>query len=47
MVWLEYKGQNIVLDADNEIFLQGKKVTIGNKADKTFTESTQIFGHEK
>ena len=42
--FVRIKGQNIVLDADNEIFLQGKKVTIGN-ADKT-TESTQIFGQK-
>ena len=32
--FVRIKGQNIVLDADNEIFLQGKKVTRGN-ADKT------------
>ena len=28
--WVRIKGQNIVLDASNEILIQGKKVTIGN-----------------
>ena len=43
--WIRIKGQNIVLDADNEIFLQGKKVTIGN-AENNSQNSTQIFGHK-
>ena len=40
--WVRIKGQNIVLDASNEILIQGKKVTIGN-ANGT-TETTEILG---
>ena len=40
--WVRIKGQNIVLDATNEILLQGKRVTLGN-ADKT-TERVEVFG---
>ena len=40
--WIRIKGQNIVLDASNELLLQGKKVTVGN-VNKT-TSHLELFG---
>tara|TARA_B100000287_G_scaffold293284_1_gene276628 strand:- start:981 stop:1856 length:876 start_codon:yes stop_codon:yes gene_type:complete len=40
--WIRIKGKNIVLDATNELLLQGKSIVIGN-ADKT-TATTEILG---
>ena len=42
--WIRIHGQNIVLDASNEILLQGAKVTLGN-ANGT-TEQTEILGEK-
>ena len=43
--WIRIHGQNIVLDASNEILLQGAKVTLGN-ANGT-TEQTEILGETR
>ena len=40
--WIRIKGKNIVLDASNQLLLQGKEVILGN-ADKT-TSTTEILG---
>ena len=40
--WVRIHGQNIVLDASNEILLQGAKVTVGN-ADGS-TETMELYG---
>ena len=40
--WVRIKGKNIVIDATNQLLLQGKHITIGN-ADKT-TADAQIIG---
>jgi len=40
--WVRIKGKNIVIDATNQLLLQGKHITVGN-ADKT-TSDTQIIG---
>ena len=40
--WVRLKGKNIVIDATNQLLLQGKHITVGN-ADKT-TSDTQIIG---
>ena len=40
--WIRIKGQNIVLDATNELLLQGKRVTVGN-VNKT-TSHLELFG---
>ena len=40
--WIRIQGSNIVLNADNEILLQGKRVTLGN-ADGS-TSQTEILG---
>ena len=42
--WIRIHGQNIVLDASNEILLQGAKVTLGNA--KGTTEQTEILGEK-
>ena len=42
--WIRIKGKNIVLDATNELLLQGKHVTIGN-ADKT-TSDVQLLSRK-
>ena len=42
--WIRIKGKNIVLDATNELILQGKHVTIGN-ADKT-TSDVQLLSRK-
>ena len=40
--WVRIKGKNIVIDATNQLLLQGKHITVGN-ADKS-TSDTQIIG---
>ena len=40
--WIRIKGKNVVIDATNQLLLQGKHITVGN-ADKT-TSDTQIIG---
>ena len=40
--WIRIKGENIVLDATNELLLQGKKVTVGN-VNRT-TSHLELFG---
>ena len=40
--WVRIKGKNIVLDATNELLLQGKRVTVGN-VNKT-TSHLELFG---
>jgi len=42
--WIRIQGSNIVLNADNEILLQGKRVTLGN-ADGSTTQ-TEILGNK-
>ena len=42
--WVRIQGSNIVLNADNEILLQGKRVTLGN-ADGS-TSQTEILGNK-
>ena len=42
--WIRIQGSNIVLNADNEILLQGKRVTLGN-ADGS-TSQTEILGNK-
>ena len=42
--WIRLFGKNIVLEASNELVLQGAKVTIGN-VDNT-TQETRILGQE-
>jgi len=42
--WIRIKGRNIVLDASNQILLQGRRVIVGN-ANRT-TSETQIFGRK-
>ena len=42
--WIRIKGKNIVLDATNQLLLQGKHVTIGN-ADKT-TSDVQLLSRK-
>ena len=42
--WIRIKGQNIVLDATNELLLQGKHIILGN-ANKT-TADTQILARK-
>ena len=42
--WIRIKGKNIVLDATNELLLQGKHIILGN-ADKT-TSDVQIIGRK-
>ena len=42
--WIRIQGQNIVLDASNEILIQGKKVTLGN-ADGS-TSQTELIGNK-
>ena len=42
--WIRIKGKNIVLDATNELLLQGKHITIGN-ADKT-TSDVQLLSRK-
>jgi len=42
--WVRIQATNIVLNADNEILLQGKKVTLGN-ADGS-TSKTEILGNK-
>jgi len=40
--WVRIHGQNIVLDASNEILIQGAKVTLGNV--NGGTETLEIYG---
>ena len=40
--WIRIKGKNIVLDATNQLLLQGKEITLGN-ADGS-THQTEILG---
>lgn len=40
--WVRIHGQNIVLDASNEILLQGSKVVVGNANGNT--ETLELFG---
>ena len=40
--WVRIHGQNIVLDASNEILLQGAKVTVGNANGST--ETMELYG---
>ena len=42
--WVRIQASNIVLNADNEILLQGKRVTLGN-ADGS-TSQTEILGNK-
>ena len=42
--WIRIQGQNIVLDASNEILIQGKRVTLGN-ADGS-TSQTVLIGNK-
>ena len=42
--WIRIKGKNIVIDATNQLLLQGKHVTIGN-ADKT-TSDVQLLSRK-
>ena len=42
--WVRIHGQNIVIDASNELLLQGAKVTLGN-ADKT-TKTMELFSDQ-
>jgi len=42
--WIRIKGKNIVLDATNQLLLQGKHVVIGN-ADKT-TSDVQLLSRK-
>ena len=42
--WIRIKGKNVVIDATNELLLQGKHITIGN-ANKT-TADTQLLARK-
>ena len=42
--WIRIKGKNVVIDATNQLLLQGKHVTIGN-ADKT-TSDVQLLSRK-
>ena len=42
--WVRIHGQNIVIDASNELLLQGKNIILGN-ADET-TQTMQLFSNE-
>ena len=46
--WVRIYGSNIVLEAANELVLQGDKVKIGNKANETFILGKKIeLGNEE
>ena len=42
--WIRIKGKNVVIDATNQLLLQGKHITIGN-ADKT-TSDVQLLSRK-
>ena len=42
--WIRIKGKNVVIDATNQLLLQGKHIILGN-ADKT-TSDAQIIGRK-
>ena len=42
--WIRIKGKNVVIDATNQLLLQGKHIILGN-ADKT-TSDVQIIGRK-
>ena len=44
--WIRIKGKNIVLDATNELLLQGKHIILGNASSSNPTADTQILARK-